>query len=101
MPGSSLTRLATAVPSEMAVITYQFVDRCEGGGHFRVDIDLNSGQWGTRAVYTTDEVRAPLGDLTLDERETLALLILKLNLAGKTRGEIVSKFQAGPVTVVV
>jgi hypothetical protein len=100
MPGSSLTRLATAAPSEMAVITYEFVDRCEGGGHTRLDVSLNGGNT-RRVVYTTDEVRAPLVDLTQDERETLALLVLKIHLAGKTRAEIVGKFQAGPVVVVV
>jgi hypothetical protein len=101
MPGSSLTRLASAVSSDMAVVVYQFVSRCEGGGHFAVDVDINRGQWSKRIVYTTDEVRAPLSDMTQDERETLALLLVKLHLSGKSRAEIVNKFQDGPVTVVV
>lgn len=84
----------------MATLSYDFVSRCAGGGHVVLDVSLN-GANTRRAVYTTDEVRAPLSDLTADERETLALLILKVHLAGKTRAQIVTEFQAGPVTVVV
>lgn len=84
----------------MATITYTFVDRCAGGGHTRLDVSLNGGNT-RRVVYTTDEIRAALSELTNEERETLALLILKVHMAGKTRAQIVSEFQAGPVTVTV
>jgi hypothetical protein len=42
-----------------------------------------------------------LSNLTQDQRETLALLILKVHLAGKTRAQIASEFQAGPVVVTI
>lgn len=84
----------------MASLTYTFVDRCEGGGHTRLDVSFNGGA-AQRLVYTTDEIREPLGSLTQDQRETLALLILKVHMAGKTRQQIVTEFNQGPVTVTI
>lgn len=83
----------------MPTVTYTFVDRCAGGGHTRIDVAINGGA-ARRVVYATDEVRAPLSALTTDERETLALLILKVHLAGKTRAQIVTEF-GSPVTVTI
>lgn len=82
----------------MATITYTFVDRCAGGGHTQLDVSVNAGP-ATRVVYNTDEVRAPLSDLTTEERAELALLVLKVHMAGKTRAQIVTEFQTGPVVV--
>lgn len=84
----------------MPTLSYAFVSRCDGGGHVALDVTLNGGAT-RRAVYTTDEVRAPLSELTQDEREHLALLILKVHLAGKTRNQIANEFQAGPVVVTI
>lgn len=84
----------------MPTIAYSFVDRCAGGGHTRLDVSVNAGA-NSRIVYTTDEIREPLANLTQEERETLALLILKVHMAGKTRAQIVSEFQAGPITVTI
>lgn len=84
----------------MATISYTFVDRCAGGGHTRLDVSLNGGA-ARRAVYTTDEIRAALSEMTNEEREAAALLILKLHMAGKTRAQIISEFQSGPVTVTI
>jgi hypothetical protein len=81
-------------------ITYSNPTRCSGGGHTALDVTLNGGAT-KRIVYTTDEVRAPLSELTAEERETLALLILKVHVAGKTRNQIVTEFQAGPVVVTI
>lgn len=83
----------------MPTLDYTFVDRCSGGGHVRLDVSFNGGA-AQRLVYTTDEVRAPLSALTQDERETLALLILKVHMAGKTRAQIVTEF-GSPVTVTI
>ena len=83
----------------MATLTYAFVSRCAGGGHVALDISLNNGA-ATRVAYPTDEVRAPLSDLTQDERENLALLILKVHFAGKTRAQIAAEFSA-PVVVTI
>jgi hypothetical protein len=77
----------------VATITYANPARCSGGGHTALDVTFNGGA-SRRVVYATDEVRAPLSELTLDERETLALLILKVHLAGKTRAQIITEFQA-------
>jgi hypothetical protein len=84
----------------MPTISYTFVDRCAGGGHTRLDVSFNGGA-NNRIVYTTDEIREPLSNLTQDQRETLALLVLKIHLAGKTRAQIVSEFGAGPITVTI
>lgn len=83
----------------MATISYTFIDRCAGGGHTRIDVSFNAGA-EQRIVYTTDELREPLSNLTQDQRETLALLILKVHMAGKTRAQIVTEF-AGPVTITI
>lgn len=84
----------------MATVAYSFVSRCAGGGHTVLDVSYNGGA-AKRVVYTTDEISQPLSALTQDERETLALLILKVHMAGKTRAQMVAEFQAGPVTVTV
>lgn len=83
----------------MATLTYTFVDRCAGGGHTRLDVSFNGGA-AQRIVYTTDETRASLASLTQDEREALALLVLKVHMAGKTRAQIVTEF-GSPVTVTI
>jgi hypothetical protein len=84
----------------VATVVYTFVDRCAGGGHTRLDVSINGGT-AQRLVYTTDEIREPLGNLTADQQNTLKLLILKVHMAGKTRAQIVTEFQAGPVTVTI
>jgi len=84
----------------MATISYTFVDRCAGGGHTRLDVAVNSGV-ARRVVYTTDEIRSPLSELSENDREALALLILKVHFAGRTRAQMVSEFQAGGGTVTV
>lgn len=84
----------------MPTISYTFVDRCAGGGHTRLDVSFN-GAPARRVIYTTEEVRAPLNQLTADEREQIALLVLKVHMAGQTRGEIVTELQSGPVTVTI
>jgi hypothetical protein len=81
-------------------ITYSNPTRCTGGGHTAFDVAVNGGA-SRRLVYATDEVRAPLSELTAEDRETLALLILKVHLAGKTRAQIVTEFQSGPVVVTI
>jgi hypothetical protein len=77
----------------MPTITYANPTRCTGGGHTALDVTLNGGAT-RRVAYTTDDVRAPLSELTNDERETLALLILKVHFSGKTRNQIINEFQA-------
>lgn len=84
----------------MPTISYTFVGRCAGGGHTALDVAVAGGA-ARRVVYTTDEVRAALSELTQDEREQLALLILKVHFAGRTRAQIASEFQAGAGTVTV
>jgi hypothetical protein len=84
----------------MATVAYTFVDRCAGGGHTRFDVSVNGGA-AQRTVYTTDEIRAALSELTADERERAALLILKLHFAGRTRQQIVTELNQGPVTVTI
>ncbi len=83
----------------MATVTYTFVSRCSGGGHTVFDISVNGGA-ARRAVFDTDEIRAPLSELTQDQRETLQLLILKVHMSGKTRAQIITEL-ANPVTVTI
>ncbi len=84
----------------MATIAYTFVDRCAGGGHTRLDVSVNGGA-AQRIVYDTDDIRAPLGNLTQDQQDMLKLLILKVHMAGKTRQQIITEFNQGPVTVTI
>lgn len=85
----------------MPTLNYQLVNVCAGGGHARIDVTLNGGA-SRRIVYPTDEIRVPLNQLTLDEQNTLALLILKVHFAGMTRAQISTAFQApGGVDVVI
>ncbi len=84
----------------MATVTYTFVSRCQSGGHTSLDVSLNGGA-AHRFVYATDEVREPLSALTEDQRQAVALLVLKLHMAGKTRAEIASEFQEGSITVTI
>lgn len=84
----------------MATISYTFVDRCSGGGHTRFDISVNGGA-AQRVVFDTDDIRAPLSSLTEEQREKLQLLILKVHMAGKTRAQIVTELQAGPVEITI
>lgn len=83
----------------MATITYTAVSRCGSGGHTVLDIAYNAAA-PQRVTYATDEILKPLSALTQDERETLALLILKVHMAGRTRAQIVAEF-ANPVVVTI
>ena len=83
----------------MPDITYTFVERCLGGGHTVLNVAI--GGQSRDVVYTTDELRQSLGSLTLEEKEALALLILKVHFAGKTRAEMVTEFQSGGGIVTV
>ncbi len=82
----------------MATVTYTFVSRCAGGDHTTLDISVNGGA-AQRIVYDIDDVRQPLSALSQQEQDALKLLILKAHMNGKTRAQIVTEFQAGPVTV--
>jgi hypothetical protein len=79
--------------------TYTFRRRCEGGGHVVLGVSFNGTDLGDY-VYTTDEVRSPLSALSQEDREELALGVLKLRLQGMTRAQIVTLF-GSPVTVTV
>lgn len=84
----------------MATVTYTFVERCAGGGHTTFDISVNGGA-AQRVVFETDDLREPLGNLTQEQRERAQMLILKIHMAGKTRQQIVTELNAGPVTVTI
>jgi len=84
----------------MATVSYTFVSRCTGGGHTTIDVSVNGGT-AQRIVYDTDDVRLPLSNLTPEQQDLLKLLILKVHMAGKTRAQIVSEFNSGPVTVTI
>jgi hypothetical protein len=85
----------------MPTLNYAFVNACAGGGHVRLDVTLNGGNT-RRIVYTTDEIRAPLNQLTADEREAFALLALKVHFAGSSRAAMRAALEApGGVDVVI
>jgi hypothetical protein len=81
----------------MASISYGFVSNCVGGGHTTIAVSFNGGATQS-IVYGTDELRAPLGALSQEDREALALNILKVHFTGMTRAQMRSALQAG-VTV--
>lgn len=85
----------------MATISYTFNGhRCGGGGHTFLNVSINGGT-SREVMFITDEVRAPLSELSVDDVDKIITLILRAHLAGKTRAQIVSEFQAGPVTVTI
>jgi hypothetical protein len=84
----------------VATVTYTFVDRCAGGGHTRFDVSVNGGA-AQRIVYDTDDIRRPLGDLTPEQQDMLKLLILKVHFSGRTRQQIITELNQGPVTVTI
>lgn len=83
----------------MATVTYTNGGTCPGGGHRIVGVQYNGGATQT-FVYTTDELLAPLSALTTEERALIALAILKIHDAGKTRSQVATEF-ASPVTVTI
>lgn len=65
---------------------FAFDGVCSGGDHVTLDISFNGGQ-PRSVVYTVDQIREPLSALSDDEKEAIALVLLKLHFAGKTRAE--------------
>lgn len=84
----------------MATITYSNPQRCAGGGHTSLTITVNGGSPQT-VVFETDDIRAPLSELTQDQRERLQLLIAKVHFAGMTRQQIINAFASGGGSVTV
>jgi hypothetical protein len=85
----------------MATLNYQYVDRCEGGGHVFIDVSFNEGA-PIRFTYATDELRAPISTFTQDNRELFALMTLKVHYAGQTRQQMHDELtQPGGITVTI
>lgn len=83
----------------MAQITYTRISTCPGGCHVTFDISLNGGA-PTREVFPIDDLRAPLAQVSNDDREAFVQMVLRAHLADKTRAQIVTEF-ASPVTVTI
>jgi len=81
-------------------ITYRMTDVCAGGCHLTLETDVAGGQV-RQLVYDVDQQRKPLTDLAEDERLRFLENVLRINLADKTREEIMADFEAGPVTVTI
>lgn len=81
-------------------VTYQFVDRCQGGGHMRFDITVNNGIT-RRMVFTTDEIRTALTTMTEDERTHFLAVLMRIHMADKTRAEIDAELASGPFMVTI
>jgi len=84
----------------MATVAYTFVSRCSGGCHNVFDISVNGGA-DQRITYNIDEIREPLSALTPQQISELKLMVLKVHMSGKTRAQIVTELQSGPVTVTI
>lgn len=65
-----------------------------------MDVSVN-GAPARRRVFTTDELRSPLSEIADIDREATELLVLRVHLAGRTRQQIVTEFNQGPVTVTI
>jgi hypothetical protein len=81
-------------------VTYQFVQRCAGGGHMEFDMTVNNGIT-RRRVFTTDEIREPLTNMTENERQHFLAVLLRIHMADKTRAEIDAELAAGPFMVTI
>jgi hypothetical protein len=87
----------------MATITYSNFAFCTAGdhnsGHLSIDVTLNSVT--RRVTYEVADLISPLGNLSAEDRERLAMLILKVHFAGRTRVQVRNEINAGPVTVTI
>lgn len=84
----------------MATVVFSNPARCTGGGHTSFDVSFNGTALG-RFTYDTDDVLAPLANLTQAQREAAALVIAKIHFSGKTRQQAITETNAGPVTVTI
>ncbi len=80
-------------------IGFAFASVCAGGGHNDLMVSLNGGA-SQHYVYTTDDIRAPLSEMSEEERITATLFLLKLHFAGKTRAEVLAELSPGIVMVI-
>ena len=86
----------------MATLTYTLNHRCANGGHVSFGLNFNGTDLGTFG-FDTDEVRAALNQMTQQERNAAAQLILRIHCAGKTRAQLVTEFGsvASPIPVTI
>ncbi len=82
----------------MTLIKYTFVGVCAGGGHTTYDVEIN-GDFVRRMVITTDDIRAPIEELSVDDQTKLLELALRGHLAGKTRQAMQGESQGAPMVV--
>lgn len=83
----------------MATVTITNPITCAGGGHLHVEASLNGGA-AQGYAFDTDEMRAPLSELTEEERAAFVKVLLKIRLAGLTRAQARTVLLAG-VTVTI
>ncbi len=83
----------------MPSLTYTFVSRCAGGCHVTFDVQVNGGA-AKRTTFDIDTLRAPLADITPEQRDDFIGRVLRVHIADKTRAQIATEF-ATPVTVTI
>lgn len=78
----------------MPTITFSNPSICTGGGHLHTDVAVNGGT-AREMAFDVDELRNPLSELSAEDRAQLAMLLLKVHFAGKTRAQMRAELQAG------
>ena len=78
----------------MATISFILDTACAGGGHAHVDMSLNGGA-AQHISVTMDDLRQPLSDMTDEQRETVAVFLMRLKLTGLTRAQVRTALQNG------
>lgn len=81
-------------------VSYEFVRRCAGGAHTTFNVTFGGGV-SQEITYDTDQLSAPLSDMTSDEKQKLTEYLLRTHFAGTTRQQKIDELNAGPVTVTI
>lgn len=81
----------------MATLTFSNASVCAGGDHLSLDVSVNGGA-SRRVTYLVTDLRAVF---SAEDREALALNVLKLHCMGRTAAQVRSEFQAGSVVVTI
>lgn len=84
----------------MATIEIALVSICAGGGHVQVTASLNGGAARPIAV-DADQIRAPLNTLTAEQQQSLLTGILQIHMMGKTRAQMRTEMESGPVVITI
>ena len=84
----------------MATLQIDLVSICAGGAHVQVTAAVNGGAARPIAI-DADQIRAPLNTLTAEQQSALLTGILQIHMMGKTRAQMRTEMESGPVVITI